>query len=83
MVRFLLIVVAVWLAIMIARQLLRSSGGGAKGGATPPPRELPERDMVRCAECGLHVPKPEAVADEGGRFFCSERHRAAYRSRQG
>jgi len=77
MVRFLLIVVAVWLAIMIARQLLRSSKQ-----ASPPPRELPERDMVRCAECGLHVPRSEAVA-EGDGFFCSERHRSAHKSRQG
>lgn len=74
MVRFLLIVVAVWLAIMIARQLLRSSKR-----TSAPPRQLPERDMVRCAECGLHVPRNEAL-DDDGRFYCSERHRSAHHS---
>ena len=76
MIRFLLIVVAVWLAIMIARQLLRSDR------STASPRQLPERDMVRCTECGLHVPRNEAVEDQG-RFYCSQRHHETHKSRQG
>lgn len=35
-------------------------------------------DMVRCAQCGLHLPKSESVqADE--HFFCCAEHRDAYR----
>lgn len=31
-------------------------------------------DMVRCAHCGLHLPKSESVAARG-EFFCSDEHR--------
>lgn len=35
-------------------------------------------DMVRCAKCGVHLPKGESIqADEN--FFCSAAHRDAYR----
>ena len=33
----------------------------------------PER-MVACAQCGLHVPESEGVA-EGGHYYCSDAHR--------
>ena len=36
------------------------------------PRTL--ENMVRCAHCGLHVPRSESVEREG-EFFCSEEHR--------
>jgi len=29
--------------------------------------------MVRCAHCGTHVPRPEALTSEG-QWFCSQRH---------
>lgn len=35
-------------------------------------------DMVRCAHCGVHLPKGESVQVDG-RFFCSAEHRDAYR----
>ena len=35
-------------------------------------------DMVRCAHCGVHLPKGESVQD-GGHFFCGAQHRDAYR----
>ncbi|VWD12622.1 pyrimidine deaminase [Burkholderia lata] len=35
-------------------------------------RALPE-PMVRCAECGVHAPKGDAVA-AGGEYFCSAEH---------
>ena len=31
-------------------------------------------DMVRCAHCGIHLPKGESV-QANGRFFCSTAHR--------
>lgn len=36
--------------------------------------ERPTNRMVRCAECGLHVPHEEAVRD-GEQYFCSAEHR--------
>jgi uncharacterized protein len=35
-------------------------------------------DMVRCAHCGMHLPKGESVRADG-RDFCSAEHRDAYR----
>ena len=35
-------------------------------------------DMVRCANCGVHLPKGESVQDDG-QFFCGAEHRDAYR----
>lgn len=31
-------------------------------------------DMVRCAHCGVHLPKSESILVHGA-FFCSEEHR--------
>lgn len=35
-------------------------------------------DMVRCAHCGIHLPKGESVQADG-KFFCCSEHRDAYR----
>ena len=35
-------------------------------------------DMVRCAHCGVHLPKGERVRSEGEDFCCVE-HRDAHR----
>jgi len=35
-------------------------------------------NMVRCAHCGVHLPKGESVQADG-QFFCSSEHRDAYR----
>lgn len=35
-------------------------------------------DMVRCAHCGVHIPRSESITS-GGNDFCSAGHRDAYR----
>mgnify|MGYP001401769651 CR=1 FL=1 len=35
-------------------------------------------DMVRCAHCGVHLPKGEGIV-VGGDYFCSAEHRDALR----
>ncbi len=35
-------------------------------------------DMVRCAHCGVHLPKGESIL-AGGNYFCGKEHREAYR----
>ena len=42
-----------------------------------PPAAAPE-DMVRCAHCGLHLPRSESRANDGN-FFCCEEHRQLHR----
>jgi uncharacterized protein len=34
-------------------------------------------DMVRCAQCGMHLPRSESI-ESGGRFFCSAEHRRSH-----
>ena len=44
-----------------------------------PPQDKPTtEDMVRCAHCGVHLPKGESV-EADGQFFCSPEHHDAYR----
>jgi len=44
----------------------------SKAGRQSAPRI---ESMVRCAHCGVHLPRGEAVG-EGAALFCSESHRA-------
>lgn len=57
---------------------------GARGDAARPqaPREpaSPET-MVRCAECGVHLPASQALPGRGG-VFCSQEHRERFEARQ-
>lgn len=45
---------------------------------TPRQDEAVAEDMVRCAHCGVHLPKGESVQAQG-LDFCSAAHRDAYR----
>ncbi len=48
-----------------------------KKGIRPLPPKEPKReveDMVRCARCGVHLPRSESILS-GGEFYCSEEHR--------
>lgn len=66
---FLLLGVAAWWAL---RTLWRARDGGRKDGARDTGTAAPE-DMVRCAQCGVHLPRSESLM-RGGRLFCSEEH---------
>ncbi len=76
--KFLLVVVAV----VVLLWLLRSSMQRLR---RPPPAAKPPADeagaeprpMLRCAECGLHLPRDEALPGRGG-VFCGAAHRTAY-----
>ena len=57
-----LALVVVWLILKGYRKSINKDA---------PPR-APE-DMVRCAHCGVHLPRSESHA-ESGEFFCSEEH---------
>jgi uncharacterized protein len=46
----------------------RASQGPAASGSV---LQLPD-PLVRCAECGVHTPKSEAIVAAGHRFCCSD-----------
>ncbi len=31
--------------------------------------------MVSCAQCGLHLPQPDALRGKDGRYYCCQEHR--------
>jgi uncharacterized protein len=37
-------------------------------------------EMVRCVQCGVHLPKSESIL-AGGNFYCSDAHRREYTSK--
>jgi uncharacterized protein len=70
--KFLVVVAALVLLVWL---LVGRSGRAAK---PPAPRRSapvpPAEGMLACAHCGVHVPRSEAVLDEGV-AYCSEAHR--------
>ncbi|RZJ09454.1 MAG: hypothetical protein EOP39_11395 [Rubrivivax sp.] len=48
---------------------------------SPQPPAQPKA-MLRCAECGMHLPADEALPGQGG-VFCSSSHRASFEARSG
>lgn len=40
----------------------------------------PAEEMVRCAQCGVHLPKSESILS-GGNFYCSDAHRREHSSK--
>jgi uncharacterized protein len=66
-------------AVLVLLWLLRGSFGRRPGpgpgpGGPPPGKPQP---IVACAECGVHLPRDEALPGRGG-VFCGEPHRVAY-----
>jgi uncharacterized protein len=62
-------------ALVIVYAIVKAYQGGARRRAGPPsPRGEAAEDMVRCARCGVHLPRSESLMS-GGKFFCSEEHR--------
>lgn len=66
----LVVVVGVlWLARMSRRRALPPK---------PPAGEVPRHEtMLACAQCGVHLPRSDALPGRGG-VFCNEAHRAAF-----
>ena len=69
--KLLLILAAAAVVYFLIRSYQRSL---RRRDAPPPARGAAAEDMVRCARCGVHLPRSESLL-AGGEFFCSEEHR--------
>ncbi|MGE8566431.1 hypothetical protein D3C85_437890 [compost metagenome] len=69
-----LIIAVLFVARIAARMAAaRQVGEQPKGRSQPaPPKHAPE-SMVRCAHCGIHLPRSEAVL-LNGHTWCSTEH---------
>lgn len=68
LIRLIVIALAVWLLIKLAKQLF---------SAKPLPQKKPKAEvasMIKCDHCGLHIPEQEAVRGDRGQY-CSEAHK--------
>jgi uncharacterized protein len=82
-----LIALAVWWVVTRVRGGSRGERGGGSGrqgdgGAALGPASKSGGDaaaapMVACAHCGVHLPRPDALADGEGRLYCGDEHRLA------
>ena len=63
-------------AIAVVYWLLKSYRKQSPKQDVPPATE----DMVRCAQCGVHLPKSESIL-VGGNFYCCDAHRREHQSK--
>jgi uncharacterized protein len=70
---FLLIAIAVVIYLLLKSYRKNGSGPNVSGQDNPV-----AEDMVRCAHCGVHLPKGESIL-AGGNYFCGVEHRDVYR----
>ncbi len=59
--------------VLLAVWLWRSGRRDRPGPDHPPPPGDPQ-EMVRCARCGVHLPRSDAVIGRLG-YYCSPEHR--------
>jgi uncharacterized protein len=72
MIRLIAIAAIFWLLYRLILTLLSKAQPPA--ARRPPPAG--GDTMVRCAHCGLHIPRAEALI-QGDRYYCCEEHRDA------
>ena len=65
------------LGLLLAYWILKNYRRRVDRRAERPPAAGTE-DMVRCARCGVHLPRGESVTTQG-QFFCSVEHERAHR----
>jgi uncharacterized protein len=59
----------------------RGRPGEPEARSRPQPPAQPKA-MLRCAECGMHLPADEALPGKGG-VFCGAEHRNRFEAKQG
>ena len=68
----LLFIVAIVVVVFLLLKSMRKGPPQQQGG-----KPVAE-DMVRCAQCGVHLPRSESIMT-GGNYFCCVEHRDAWR----
>lgn len=70
--RLILLLAVIAVVYWILKSYRRSVDAGQ-----PQSQAEKSEEMVRCAQCGVHLPKSESILT-GGNYFCSEAHRRAH-----
>jgi uncharacterized protein len=71
--------VAMWLLKGRRKGSASDDGAAARNGQSGPQKGEKDgsTEMLACAHCGVHLPRPDASFDVQGRAYCSEAHRLA------
>ena len=75
--KFIFLALAVIAALLWLRYKARAAGRVDRPDARAKARV---ESMVRCANCGVHLPVNEALQDAAGDAYCSSAHRIAGKS---
>ena len=70
--KYLVLIAVVVIVYMVWRNARLRDGTSAP---PRPPQPGQPQEMVSCPVCGLHLPRPDAVAGSNGRFYCTQEHR--------
>jgi uncharacterized protein len=73
----LLVIALVFMLMGVKRRGPQQNQASRPGTGAGPKASI---EMVRCAECGLHLPESEALPGRGGQFCCAE-HRSRFEAR--
>jgi uncharacterized protein len=73
----LVIVVVAWLRGLRRVQPPREPEGGVPPAQAPGAPRVESEAMVSCAQCGVHLPRSEAVTGRLG-VYCGEAHRLVH-----
>jgi uncharacterized protein len=71
----LLFLLAVAVAVYLLLRSFRRSAPKQDQDASAPAEE-----MVRCVQCGVHLPRSESIL-AGGNYYCSDAHRREHTSK--
>ena len=71
--KYLLLIVGVLVVYWVIRASLRRRGARDTHGDSARHNKTIADDMVRCAECGVHLPRGESLTVRG-QFYCSADH---------
>jgi uncharacterized protein len=70
-------IVVFLVAVVLLLWLLRKSARRRAPPPPPPGAATEVQPMLACVQCGVHLPRDEALPGRGG-VFCGEAHRSAY-----
>lgn len=72
MAKFLLLIAVFIIAYLVIQHSARRREIGEQSPRPKPGKSQPE-NMVRCGQCGIHLPRSESLTS-GGDHYCSEEH---------
>jgi uncharacterized protein len=72
--KYVILVLLIVVAYFVVQAHLR------KVGRSRDAKALKDEDMVRCVQCGVHLPRSESVMS-GDLFYCSPDHRQLHQNK--